>query len=347
MSKEIITAVVYTLLDEIIGPKPFLWDPIDLSDDICMSVGIKSVTMLSTDQGAVPQSLVIYPFPMLNLKGVTKYIERPDETKRGGVALSSLTLLFGESDDSIFYKYLGYLESAFNDSAQNIIELENNQVESDEIYAEIIKLKKKVSEILNDLFNKEKQKSELKAFPEDTKLRRKKYGYHFKIVVCGDPGVGKTSTILRFTDNAFMRTYIPTLGVSVSEKNINLDNILINLILWDIAGQSKFELMRRHFYQGSEGVILIFDLTNPKSFESIPNWYNDVFKNIGRTQKKLIGFILGNKEDLLNERKVPINDAAKIAEELNLEYIETSALTGKNVEESFYKLAKTLLHSKK
>ncbi|MFX1363932.1 MAG: Rab family GTPase [Promethearchaeota archaeon] len=347
MSKEIINAIVYTVLDEDIGPKPFLWDPIDLSDDIRMSVGIKSVTMLSTDRGAVPQSLVIIPFPMLNLKGITKYIERPDETKRGGVALTSLTLLFKESDDLIFYKYLDYLKSAFDESAQKIIELENKHAKSDDIFTEIGKLKKKVVEILDDLSNKEKLSSEAKAFPEEDKTKVRAYGYHFKIVVCGDPGVGKTSTILRFTDHAFMRTYIPTLGVSISEKIIKIDDDFVNLILWDIAGQTKFELMRRHFYKGLEGVILIFDLTNTKSFESISNWYNDILKNIKIEKEDIIGFILGNKEDLINERKILMENAEKTAMDLNLEYIETSALTGKNVEESFNKLAKALLVSKK
>ncbi|MCK4478966.1 MAG: GTP-binding protein [Candidatus Lokiarchaeota archaeon] len=346
MSEEIITAIVYTLLDEKIGPKPFLWDPIDLPDNISMPVGIKSITMLSTDQGVIPQSLVIIPFPMLNLKGITKYIERADESRRGGAAVSTITLLFKEAYDLIFYKYIDYLESAFSESAQKIIDLENNQAKSDDIYTEINELKNRVSEILDDLSNKEKSTSELEAFPEDKKIEERKLGYNYKIIICGDPSVGKTSTILRFTDHAFIRTYIPTLGVSISEKNIKVNNDYVNLILWDIAGQSKFEIMRRHFYKGSEAVILIFDLTNLKSFESIPNWYNDVIKNLKMQNEELIGFILGNKEDLLDERKVSVEQANEIAKKLNLEYLETSALTGKNVEESFYKLAKALIKSK-
>ncbi len=346
MSEEIITAIVYTLLDDKIGPKPFLWDPIDLPDNISMSVGIKSITMLSTDQGVIPQSLVIIPFPMLNLKGIIKYIERADESRRGGAAVSSITLLFKEAYDLIFYKYIDYLESAFSESAQKIIDLENNQAKSDDIYTEINELKSRVSEILDDLSNKEKSTSELEAFPEDKKIEERKSGYNYKIIICGDPSVGKTSTILRFTDHAFIRTYIPTLGVSISEKNIKVDNDYANLILWDIAGQSKFEIMRRHFYKGSEAVILIFDLTNLKSFESIPNWYNDVIKNLKMQNEELIGFILGNKEDLLDERKVSVEQANEIAKKLNLEYLETSALTGKNVEESFYKLAKALIKPK-
>jgi len=345
MTEKIITSIVYTLLDEKVGPKPFLWDPVDLQDDIRMSVSIKSITILSTDQGIIPQSLVIIPFPMFNLKGIIKYVEREDEASRGGAAISSITVLFNEAYDLIFYKYINYLESTFADSAQKIIELENRKASSDEIYVEITNLKTRISEILDDLRNKEKKVTTTEAFPEEKKPRERGLGFNYKIVVCGDPGVGKTSTILRFTDHAFMQTYIPTLGVSISEKSIQVQDDHVNLILWDIAGQSKFELMRRHFYKGLEAVILIFDLTNRKSFESIQNWYKDIKKNVVPSQEILIGFILGNKEDLISKRDIASEEALKIANKLNLEYIETSALTGKNVEESFLKLAESLIKS--
>jgi len=345
MTEKIINSIVYTQLDEKVGPKPFLWDPVDLQDDIRMSVSIKSITILSTDQGIIPQSLVIIPFPMFNLKGIIKYVEREDEASRGGAAISSITVLFNEAYDLIFYKYINYLESTFADSAQKIIELENRNASSDEIYVEITNLKTRISEILDDLRNKEKKITTTEAFPEEKKPRERGLGFNYKIVVCGDPGVGKTSTILRFTDHAFMQTYIPTLGVSISEKSIQVQDDHVNLILWDIAGQSKFELMRRHFYKGLEAVILIFDLTNRKSFESIQNWYKDIKKNVVPSQEILIGFILGNKEDLISKRDIASEEALKIANKLNLEYIETSALTGKNVEESFLKLAESLIKS--
>ena len=125
MTREIINAIVYTILDEKIGPQPLLWDPLDLPENIRMSVSIKSITMLSTDRGVVPKSLVIMPFPSINLKGIIKYIERKDDSYRGGVTLSSITLLFDEADDLIFYKYIDYLEPVFTESSQNIIELQN------------------------------------------------------------------------------------------------------------------------------------------------------------------------------------------------------------------------------
>jgi Ras-related protein Rab-1A len=163
--------------------------------------------------------------------------------------------------------------------------------------------------------------------------------------VCGDPGVGKTSTILRFTDNAFNRRYIPTMGTNISDKLFIIGGSAVELIIWDIAGQSKFETMRKHFYQGSEAIILIFDLTNPDSFESIRDWYRDITKYLPNASK-IVGYVFGNKNDIVDERKVNNEDAIQLAKELNLNYVEISALTGHNVEFAFYKIAETLIKSK-
>jgi small GTP-binding protein len=115
------------------------------------------------------------------------------------------------------------------------------------------------------------------------------------------------------------------------------------MIIWDIAGQAKFETMRRHFYQGSEAILLIFDLTNRITFNSIKNWYHDVMKNMEKHHHQMVGYIFGNKSDLTEVRKVKLVEALALAKELNLKYIETSALTGKNVEYAFYDIAETVV----
>jgi Ras-related protein Rab-1A len=346
MLKEIIKAIVYTSMDEKLGPSPILWFPLDLPEDIRMGVSIKTITMLTTDQGIIPNSLVITPFPSFGQKGLIKYVEREDDTRRGGIALSSITVLFDEADDLIFYKYIDYLDPAFTESVQKITELEDKNVESVEIYAEINNLRKKLSEVLNDLQNKEKSYVESEAFPDDKKKEEFRSN-NFKVIVCGDPSVGKTSTILRITDNAFIRTYVPTLGVSISEKQINTEDEYVNLIFWDIAGQSKFEVMRRHFYQGAEAVVVIFDVTNRKSFESVSAWYSDIEKHLQLHQETIVGFILGNKEDLINERKVSTEEAIEVAKNLNAKYTETSAKTGKNIEGILNSLGESIIKSKR
>jgi len=341
--KKLIDAVIYTDIHDELGPDPIHWLPPNLPESIRMLVGIKTVTILSGDQGSVPDSVLIIPFPSLKLKGLIRYIERRDESKRGGFARSAITFLFKETDDVVFYKYMSYLKAPFDETTRKIIELEKRNVDREEIFEEIKILRDSISKLLEDFRTKEITTSGSKEFPEKRIKDEKIVDYRFKLVVVGDPGVGKTSIILRFTDNAFLRTYIPTLGVSINEKIFHAKTGVTEMILWDIAGQQKFKTMRRHFYQGSEAILLIFDLTNRLSFTSIKNWYHDVMKNMEKHHHEIIGYIFGNKDDLGEVRKVKLVEALALAKELNLKYIETSALTGKNIEYAFYDIAETVV----
>jgi small GTP-binding protein len=299
----LINAIVYTEIHDAIGPNPIYWAPSNLPENIRMLVGIKTVTILTGDQGITPESLLIIPFPSLRLKGLIRYIEREDETRRGGYARSAITFLFKEEEDIIFYKYMVYLKAPFNETARKIKELENQQADSERIFEEIKLLGDSVSKLLEDYRSKEIAPHSSEEFPEHRDKKIDTVKFKFKLVLVGDPGVGKTSTILRFSDNAFLRTYIPTMGVNITEKSFRVKEDVLEVILWDLAGQSKFQTMRRHFYQGSEAIILIFDLTNPISFKSIKKWYDDVIKNMDK-QPKMIGYIFGNKSDLMDQRKV-------------------------------------------
>ena len=346
MKRDIIHSIVYTEFDDTIGPNPIYSFPSDLPENIRMLVSIKTITILSADHGYMPESIIIIPFPSLKLKGLIKYIERDDDSRRGKVAQSAITFLFREVEDLIFYKYMNYLNSPFNECARKIVEIDNQQADKTRIFGEIEVLRDNIYSLLNELRIKETGYSNSKAFPENEKRIEKKVDFKAKIVVVGDPGAGKTSTILRFTDNAFKRSYIPTMGTNITEKSFRVKDNVIELILWDLAGQSKFELMRKHFYQGSEAVILIFDLTNPKSFESITQWFKDIKENL-RIDHELIGCIFGNKSDLDNNRKIGTNEAQKLASQLKLDYFETSALTGKNVENAFYSIAEKIIELRK
>ncbi|MBY9010366.1 MAG: GTP-binding protein [Candidatus Lokiarchaeota archaeon] len=341
--KKLIDAVIYTDIHDELGPNPIHWLPSNLPEAIKMLVGIKTVTILSGDQGSVPDSLLIIPFPSLKLKGLIRYIEREDESKRGGFARSAITFLFKETDDVIFYKYMSYLKAPFDETTRNIIDMETRNVDSREIFEEIKILRDSISKLLDDFRTKEITSPTSKEFPEKRIKEKKIVDFRFKLVIVGDPGVGKTSTILRFTDNAFLRTYIPTLGVSINEKIFDAKMGVIEMVLWDIAGQAKFQTMRRHFYQGSEAILLIFDLTNRISFTSIKNWYHDVMKNMEKHHHQMVGYIFGNKSDLTEVRKIKLAEALVLAKELNLKYIETSALTGSNVEYAFYDIAETVI----
>ncbi|NGX27334.1 MAG: hypothetical protein K940chlam6_01268 [Chlamydiae bacterium] len=337
MSKEnLITAIIYTGLDEQLGPEPNFWLPRETSKELLLHVSIKTITMLSAERGVTPRTLAFIPFAATGLKGIIKHIEWVDENRRGGTGHAAITIVFREEDDIIFYKYVNDLEFLFDRTAQQIMIIEESKKNRESINVLIQNLLNEVLIVLEEKKIEESQLSEVTAFPEKDQLH-----YQFKIIVAGDPTVGKTSTILRFTENAFRRSYIPTLGVAVSKKTINFDNIAVQLIMWDIAGQAKFEFMRTDFYKGAKAMFIVFDLTNPSSFDSVYNWYVDIV-NHTESDEEMIGFVSGNKIDLVKDRKVQEIHARQLANQLNLEYFETSALTGNNIDIAFESLARAL-----
>ncbi|MFX1296735.1 MAG: Rab family GTPase [Promethearchaeota archaeon] len=346
MEEDIIMAVLYVELSDEIGPNPIVCLPSDFSLDNQMHISIKVITILSGEHGLVPESLVILPFPSLNLKGLIKYITWEDTSRRGDIGQSAITVLFKDVDDVIFYKYKNNFELVFNEIAAKIIMLEKSKADKKYIKEEIETLKKVALNVLYDLKVKETSTPDMEAFPEISRMDSRFIDYKYKVIVIGDPGVGKTSLILRFTKKAFRRKYIPTLGVVVSDRTFKINNSIVQLVIWDIAGQVKFETMRRQFYLGTDGVFLVFDVTNTKSFDSVTRWYKDIESQLKKT-REIIGFVIGNKKDLVNNKIIGYNQANKLANDLNLNYIETSALTGDNVEQAFYDIAKTLYESLK
>jgi len=345
MERQIIKAIIYSNLDEELGPNPKAYTPKDFSQLELMHISVKTFAVLTGERGIIPDSLVVLPFPSLELKGLIKYIQWDDPEKRGGVGQSNVMILFQETDDVIFYKYMKKLTNTFDDVAQNIIYLEQYEGTEEEFITELTNLEKAIDELLEELKNKELE-AKAEALPgiKDRSL----IDYQFKIIVVGDPTVGKTSLILRYTNNAFRRAYVSTLGVHVSNKIFKAeDESIIQLVLWDIGGQDKFRLMRQQFYQGSDALLLVFDLTNPETFKRLPDWYLDIKQQLKMDDDEITGYILGNKKDLTEDRKIDEESAKKIAGKLNLKYIETSALSGENVDDAFTTLAALLYESRK
>ena len=346
MERDIIKAIIYNNLDEQVGPNPKAFFPEDFSQLNLLHISVKSFAVLTGEKGFIPESLVILPFPSLQLKALIKYIQWEDPEKWGGIGQSNITVLFQEMDDVIFYKYIKEITSPFNDIAQNIAFLEKSNEDDDKFLNELKNLESVIVELLEKFRVKELEESKLEAITDQI-TDRSMIDYQFKIVVVGDPTVGKTSLILRYTDNAFRRSYVSTLGVHVSNKIFKTeDSTIIQLVLWDVGGQERFKIMRRQFYQGSDAIFLVFDLTNPDSFGNIPIWFSDIKKNINLPEEEIMGFIIGNKKDLEN-RQISADGAQKLAEKFNLKYLETSALSGDNVDHAFTTLAKQLFESRK
>ncbi len=343
IEREIVKGVIFSKFHEKLGPEAVAWIP-ELPLDTRTTISLKSINILSGEHGMVSKSLAMIPFPSKNLKGLIKNIEIQDKTRRGGIIDSSLTLLIDEADDLIFYKYIDQFEVNFEEAATKIKNLQEAGKPIQEVNRQLTIFLKHINETLNDLQESELRLHETEAFPTDKKdVPTDLTAFKFKIVVCGDSEVGKTSVVLRFTDKAFRRTYIPTVGVNLSEKRIQYENFTVEFIIWDIAGESKFRLMRKHFYHGADGQLLMFDLTRPATLQSLKSWYQDIKSNIGFDLK---GIIVGNKNDLVDQRQVGKDTMSKIASNLDLDVIETSALTGENVDAAFAKLGMLLIKQK-
>jgi len=347
MERQIIKAIIYNILDEEVGPNPTVFFPEDFSQLDLLHISVKSFSVLTGERGLIPESLVILPFPSLQLKGLIKYIKWEDPDKRGGIGQSNITVLFQEMDDVIFYKYMKEISAPFIDIAQNITFLEKTNASEDQILNELRNLENAITELLDKFKNQELKESKIEALSEQV-ADRSLIDYQFKIIVVGDPTVGKTSLILRYTNNAFRRSYVSTMGVHVSNKIFKTeDSTIIQLVLWDVGGQERFKLMRKQFYQGSDAIFLVFDLTNPESFSNIPVWFSDIKKQNNMSDEEIVGYIIGNKKDLEKDKKITDEDAENLAQKLNLEYLETSALSGENVDYAFTTLAKLLHESRK
>ncbi|TFF98989.1 MAG: GTP-binding protein [Promethearchaeota archaeon] len=338
----LVKGIVYIEFDDIKGTTPLIWFPNDLEEQLRILSGIKAISLLTGEENYIPQYLTTIPFPSRSLTGMIKFFKWRDPERRGGIGQSAFVLLFDNKHDAIFYKAREYLEKIFNQMEKKITELERRKADKSELKELIFKNHEQIKKILEELKQEELAETQ-EEFPSFQEEDSEESDFKLKTIICGDPRVGKTSLILRFTDSAFTRRYIPTLGVNISKKTVEIKGKFADLLLWDIAGQQKYKNTRIHFYKGSDVVFLVFDLTNEKTFKNIDKWYKDIKKSTKKQQ--INGFLVGNKSDLKKKRKISKNDALNLAEELGLEYLETSALTGKNIQKLFKSAAMRAISS--
>jgi len=168
----------------------------------------------------------------------------------------------------------------------------------------------------------------------------------FKIVLVGDYGVGKSTSIHRFVENKFKANYVPTLGVQVTKKSIEINGNNIDLMIWDLAGQDRYAMVRQRFYSDTEGILMLYDITRMSSLKNIKKWHAEVSK----FTKQIPIILIGNKMDLLEKREVKNDDVNRFLEENNINVnlkIKTSAKNGMNTEKAFHFLVNLLMQKYK
>ncbi|MBY8991137.1 MAG: GTP-binding protein [Candidatus Lokiarchaeota archaeon] len=160
---------------------------------------------------------------------------------------------------------------------------------------------------------------------------------NLKLALLGDGAVGKTSLINRYIDESFKDDYQPTLGVNIVMKKLKIEEFEIQLAIWDIAGQDKYDLTRKMFFEGCIACLLVFDITRSSTFDRIQSKWLEDFKKFARSDG--IYIIIGKKSDLRNKDAVSTENGKILADQIHAsDYIETSAKLGDNVEAAFKKL---------
>ena len=167
------------------------------------------------------------------------------------------------------------------------------------------------------------------------------FDYTFKILFLGSIGVGKTSIINRYIKNVFINDQKSTIGIDYKTKTVIYNSKKIKLKIFDTSGQERFRTLTKNYYQGANGIIMVFDLKRVETFDELTYWMEEINKNCNKDK---IGMILiGNKKDGdLNEIKIKNEQINQIAKLYNFSYIETSAVTNENIKECFDLMVKIL-----
>ncbi|XP_028848642.1 ras-related protein Rab-10-like [Denticeps clupeoides] len=171
-------------------------------------------------------------------------------------------------------------------------------------------------------------------------MARKPYDLLFKLLLVGNSGVGKTSLLFRFTEDVFTTTFISTIGIDFKIKTIELHGKKIKLQIWDTAGQERFHTITTSYYRGAVGILLVYDITNGDSFNSISMWLRNIDQHAGNDVEWML---LGNKCDMESKRIIPTSQGKQVAEQHGIRFYETSARANINVEKAFLNLVEDIL----
>ncbi|KAF8560736.1 hypothetical protein P879_04114 [Paragonimus westermani] len=167
------------------------------------------------------------------------------------------------------------------------------------------------------------------------------FNYLFKFLIIGSSGTGKTCIMRRYTERRFIPNMLHTVGAEFGSKIINADGTAVKMQIWDTAGQERFRSMARSYYHDAVGALLVYDITNRDSFNSLSLWLKDARQ---LASPEIVVVLVGNKLDLQDtEQQVTHWEANAFAQENDLLFLETSALTGENVDEAFMLCTRNIL----
>uniref|UniRef100_A0A6G1S7E1 Ras-related protein Rab-3 n=1 Tax=Aceria tosichella TaxID=561515 RepID=A0A6G1S7E1_9ACAR len=161
------------------------------------------------------------------------------------------------------------------------------------------------------------------------------FDYMFKILIIGNSSVGKTSFLFRYADDSFTSAFVSTVGIDFKVKTVIRKEKRMKLQIWDTAGQERYRTITTAYYRGAMGFILMYDVTNEDSFNSVQDWVTQI-KTYSWDNAQVI--LVGNKSDIERDRVISYDRGKQLADQLGLEFFETSAKENINVKNVFERL---------
>ena len=166
------------------------------------------------------------------------------------------------------------------------------------------------------------------------------YDFIFKVLLLGNSDFGKSFLLLRFVDSLWNESFVPTIGVDFKVKTVDIGEKRVKMQIWDTAGQERFRNVVATYFRGSNGILLIYDITSRESFKNLESWLIEIEKN---ARENVLKILIGNKNDLENERVISKEEGQDFANRYSMQFIETSAKMDTNVSEAFLTLAKLMM----
>ncbi|ESK95465.1 gtp-binding protein yptv3 [Moniliophthora roreri MCA 2997] len=163
-----------------------------------------------------------------------------------------------------------------------------------------------------------------------------------KLLLIGNSSVGKSSLLLRFSDEQWLPEdeSSATIGVDFRVHKMEVKGKKVKLSIWDTAGQERFRTITSSYYRGAQGIILVYDVSSRDSFDALPRWYSELGTYVSDSVVKIL---VGNKVDKEFSRQVPTSEGAAFAARMNSLFIEASAKTAVNVKETFHEVVERIL----
>ncbi|KAJ6558128.1 ras family-domain-containing protein [Mycena capillaripes] len=163
-----------------------------------------------------------------------------------------------------------------------------------------------------------------------------------KLLLIGNSSVGKSSLLLRFSDEQWLPEdeSSATIGVDFRVHKMEVKGKKVKLSIWDTAGQERFRTITSSYYRGAQGIILVYDVSNRESFDALPRWFSELETYVS---DKVVKILVGNKVDKEFSRQVPTSEAQAFATRMNSLFVETSAKTSVGVKEAFTEVVERIM----